>query len=85
MGPEELDQYLVMRPMPDLRITLSSGDEIVVTEDDEPFTAMLTLVLRGDRDSKDVTRRSRLISLPNIAMVEVIEGRPRAGRRRGLR
>jgi hypothetical protein len=83
MGPEELDQYFRLVPMPDVRLTLSSGDVVIITDSDRPFIAALTLVLRGERDGQ-VTRRSRLISLPNIAMAEVADAAP-ASRRRRLR
>jgi hypothetical protein len=82
MSPAELEQYLRMEPMPRLRLTLASGDQIVITSDDEPFVSSLALVLRGDPRSKDVTADSRLVSIPNIVLAEPVAARPMPGRRR---
>ena len=82
MSPAEIEQYLRMEPMPSLRLTLASGDQIVITSDDEPFVSSLALVLRGDPRSKDVTADSRLVSIPNIVLAEPVATRPTSGRRR---
>jgi len=82
MSPSELEQYLQMEPMPSLRLTLSSGDQIIIKTDDEPFVVGLSLILRGDREAGDVTARSRLVSVPNIALAEPIGIRPSGSSRR---
>ena len=84
MTPSDVEQYLMMEPMPTLRLTLSSGDQIIVTSDDEPFVSHLSLILRGDRDNERVTVTSRLVSLPNIATLEPLTTRP-GGSTRGRR
>lgn len=82
MSPSELDEYLSMRPMPTLRLVLASGDQVIVREEDEPFVSTLALVLRGDKEGKRVTADSRLVSIPNIVLAEVLrERRPGMGRR----
>jgi hypothetical protein len=84
MTPTDVEQYLMMEPMPALRLTLSSGDVVIVTAADEPFVSHLSLVLRGDVENKAVTTTSRLISLPNIATLEPVVIRP-GGSTRGRR
>jgi hypothetical protein len=81
MSPDELDQYVSQEPMPTLRLTLNSGDQIVIRQQDRPIVSGLTLVLRGLETDRH-TLGHRLVSVPNIALVEPILDRPPAGRRR---
>ena len=83
MSPTEVEEYIMLDPFQPLRITLASGDQIVVNESDRPFVTGLALILRGDPVGQKVTDVSRLISIPNICLVEPAIGRPGAGRRRG--
>jgi hypothetical protein len=86
MSPSEIEQYLLMEPMPTLRLTLASGDQIIVREEDEPFVSDLSLVLRGERSTRDMTSGSRLVSIPNICLAEPVDPRrPTGGRHRRLR
>jgi len=83
MSPSELEQLIENRPMPNFRLTLASGDQIIITDADEPFVIGLALILGGDREKQDITVDCRLVSVPNIVMAEPVAGRPRAiGRRR---
>jgi hypothetical protein len=83
MSPDELEQLIENRPMPDFRLTLASGDQIVITEADEPFVIGLALILGGDRNDRSINVRSKLVSVPNIVMAEPAGSRPRPiGRRR---
>jgi hypothetical protein len=67
--------------MPTLRLTLSSGDQILVRDVDRPLVTGLTLILRGPEDDR-MALSHRLVSIPNIAMVELISDRPKPSRRR---
>jgi len=85
MSPSELEQLIEQRPMPNFRLTLASGDEIIITDADEPFVIGLALILGGDRQKQDITIDSKLVSVPNIVMAEPIGRRPRASIRRRTR
>ena len=83
MSPSELEEYLLMDPVPTLRVTLASGDQIVVRNEDEPFVSGLALILHGDRIGARVTSGSRLVSIPNIVLVEPVNpSQPGKTRRR---
>jgi hypothetical protein len=84
MSPSEIEQYLQMEPMPTLRLTLASGDQILVRDQDDAFVSDLSLVLRGIKINREITARSRLVSIPNIVLAEPIDVRPDTGRRRRL-
>jgi hypothetical protein len=47
MSPSELEELLYREPFQPLRLTLSSGDQIVVREEDKPMVSNLALILRG--------------------------------------
>jgi len=82
MGPSELEELLYEGRRHSLRLTLSSGDQLVI-HPDEPFVFhALTLVLPAKPRNGRVTGEPRLVSLPNVALAEVVEPRPGAGRRR---
>ena len=82
MSPSELEELLYEgRPYP-VRLTLSSGDQIMVQPDEPLFFHTLALVLPARARNGRVTGDPRLISVPNVAMVEPIEPRAGVGRRR---
>jgi hypothetical protein len=76
MSPDEIDQYLLQVPMPPLRLTLASGDQIVLRQEDYPFTSGLTLVIRGSPNGDRMVDHSRLVSIPNIVLVEPLGSLP---------
>lgn len=82
MSPSELDEYLLQDPVPPFRLTLASGDQIVVRAEDSAFVSGLSLVLRGEPVTRTVTAESRLISIPNIVLLEPAGMKPPAGGRR---
>lgn len=82
MGPSELEEYLFEDPVPTLRLILASGDEVIVRNEDAPFISGLSLVLRGDPISERVTTGSRLVSIPNIVLLEPVPPGRTTGRRR---
>jgi hypothetical protein len=81
MGPSELQELLDFDPFAPLRITLASGDIVELTRREGLTITGLSLsvedtTLRG-------TPRLRLLSIPNIVMVEPLSGRPAGGRLEG--
>ena len=82
MSPSELEEYLLFEPRSAVRLTLSSGDQVIVYPEDMPVVNGLVLVLRGEaKEGGRVTKRSRLVSVPNIALAEPFEPRGGASRR----
>jgi hypothetical protein len=77
VSTSDLDDYLNRKPIPTLRLTLSSGDQLVIRDEDRPFTEGLVLILPGARPDGP-----RLISVPNIVLVEPVSSAPPIGRRR---
>ena len=81
MSPSDLEPYLRHRPIPPLRLTLSSGDQLIVRDEDEPFTLGLSLILRGTTSGRMVNP-PRTVSVPNIVLVEPVGSQGKTGRRR---
>lgn len=81
MSPSDLEQYIVQKPVPTLRLTLSSGDQLVIGDEDKPILEGLVLVLRGRVVNERLVGPSRLVSVPNIVLVEPITRRPHVRRR----
>jgi len=82
MGPDELSEVLYEGRSHPIRLTLSSGDQVIVQPDEAFLFHTLTLVLPAKPRAGRVTGEPRLVSLPNVAMAEVIEPRPDPRRRR---
>ena len=81
MSPSELELYIEQDPALPLRLTLSSGDQILVRGEDRPIVEGLVLILRGVESGR-FAQRHRLVSVPNIALVEPVQPGQRPGRRR---
>jgi hypothetical protein len=69
MSPSELEEYIHQDPMPTLRLTLASGDQIVIRDEDRTFISGLVLTVPGSASGRFVGG-PRLISIPNIVLVE---------------
>ena len=68
MGPQELEEMLQFEPFVPLRLTMSSGDHIMI---DNPSTVTFLGLSIGIRDfGLQGQPRLRFISMPNIAIVE---------------
>ena len=80
MSPSELELYIQQDPNLPLRLTLSSGDQILMRPEDRPIVEGLVLILRGVEAGR-FAQRHRLVSVPNIALVEPFAGRSKPGRR----
>jgi hypothetical protein len=83
MSPSEVDELLYAEPFQPLRVTLASGDQIVIRREHRAFTQGLCIVLAGD-DSTGARFAGgpRLVSIPNIVLVEPVGDRPEVRRRR---
>ena len=81
MSPSELEIYLDQDPNQVIRLTLSSGDQILVRSEDRPVVEGLALILRGPETGR-FAQRHRLVSVPNITLVEPVTSRPTGRRRR---
>lgn len=82
MSPSEVEELLDQEPFHPLRITLASGDQIIVREEHHPIVSGLSLVLSSEAVAGRVTAGPRLVSIPNITLVDPFQGRPPTTRRR---
>jgi len=85
MSPSALADLFEQNPTTPFRITMASGDEIIVPE---PRLTMITEIqlIIGIRTTPNerVPQRTRFVSIPNINLVEMLDRLPsaRGGRRR---
>ena len=82
MSPSELDEYFITPPVRPVRLTLASGDQLVVRPEDRPFVSGLTLIVRGGAEDQRRIPGSFLVSIPNIVLAEPLDGRTATDRRR---
>lgn len=82
MSPSEVEEYILQDPMPTLRLTLASGDQLIIRDEDRAFVSGLALVIRGSNTGNRLVAQSRLVSIRNIVLVEPATLPPRTGRRR---
>ena len=83
MSPSEVEEYILQDPMPTLRLTLASGDQLIIRDEDRAFVSGLALVIRGSNTGNRMVAQSRLVSIPNIVLVEPTTAPPQTrGRRR---
>ena len=82
MSPSDLDDILRQAGSHPLRLTLSSGDQLIVERPDLVAIGDYTLAFAADFEpGQRVGRRMRTVSIPNIALVERVTHR-NGGRRR---
>jgi hypothetical protein len=84
MSPTEVEEMLAERPFKPLRLTLASGDYITIEYVGQASVSGLTLVLKPSLSAGfGSAGRSRLVSIPNICLVErVYDARRSVGRKR---
>ena len=83
MSPDEMDVLIEGEPFRPFRVTLASGDQFVINNRHRVFTSGLTLVAGLADDPNDRRgKQLKLISIPNIVMVEHVEGNRPPDRRR---
>ena len=82
MGPSELAELFDAEPNGAFRLTLSSGDVVEVIQPRQAIVEA-SVVFIGQFDSPDARIASgmRIVSIPNIALVERIDPRRPRGRR----
>lgn len=84
MSLDEIDLQIEGEPFRPFRVTLASGDQLVINNRHRVFTSGLTLVAGLADDPNDRRgKQLKLISIPNSVMIEHVDGnRPPAQRRR---
>jgi hypothetical protein len=83
MSPSDLEEQIYQDPFVPLRLTLASGDQVIL---DNPKRVMMTglalYYLLADNPDTRIGKRVKIISIPNIVLVEPAGSRPRNGRGR---
>jgi hypothetical protein len=83
MSPSELADLFENHPNTPFRLTLSSGDVVDVDNPSRTIFQSLALYIgQSDDPESRFAKRVRVVSVPNIALVEPMERRPRGRRRR---
>jgi hypothetical protein len=83
MSASELEEYLFQEPFLPLRLTLASGDQLVINNSQRAVIAGLSLIYAmSDDPNARIGKRVRIVSIPNIVLIEPADRRPRGGRRR---
>ena len=86
MTSDELDQIFQTYPESAFRLTLSSGDAVIVDNPRRTLIEQLALFIGvADDPEARVAQRIRVVSIPNIALLERIDRRGLNGRRRRRR
>ncbi len=82
MGPSELAELFSEKPGATFRLTLRSGDVVTVARPGQTLVEA-SVVYVGQFDDPDarVARGTRIVSIPNIALVEEVDPRRPSGRR----
>jgi hypothetical protein len=83
MSPSDLEELFELQPTRPLRITLSSGDQVILERPDLARVFGFSLIFGvGYEAGSRVSQRMRIISVPNIAMIEPVPRRNGTRRRR---
>ena len=83
MSPSHLDDMLSEQPVLPLRLTLSSGDQILIDNPARTSIAGLSLFIDvADNPEARIGERVRIVSIPGINLIKRVEGPRRNGRRR---
>jgi hypothetical protein len=83
MSPSELEEVLYEEPFKPLRLTLASGDQIVINSNRRALISGVSLVYgMSDDPSARTGQRLRIVSIPNIVLVEPAGNGGRRTRRR---
>lgn len=83
MSPTDLDDILHEPPLAPTRLTLSSGDQIVIDNPLRTLVAGLSLFIGvADDPQSRIGQRVKIVSILNINLIERIDPRSQQGRRR---
>jgi len=84
MSPPDLDEILNEQPAVPVRLTLSSGDQVVIDNPTRTLIAGLSLFIGvAEIPEARIGDRVRIVSIPNINLIE--RKGPRRNGRRGRR
>jgi hypothetical protein len=83
MAPSDIEIFLDSNPVGPYRITLSSGDQIVIDGRNNILLAggVLAMAVTDDPNLRS-EKRLQMVSVPNIVLFEQIKRRPPFGGRR---
>jgi hypothetical protein len=83
MSPSDIAEQIYKEPFVPLRLTLASGDQIVINNPRRALVVGISIYygVCDDPDSR-TGDRINIISIPNIVLAEPMAKRPRPGRRR---
>ena len=83
MGPAELEELLKQEPFTPVRLVLASGDVVLVERSSEGVVSGLTLILdSGSGTRVGSSTQRRLVSIPNICIVDRADSPPQPTIRR---
>lgn len=83
MSPSDLEEMLLENPDKAHRLTLASGDEVIVPNARSAAIEGISLRILGYvAADRLLARKSRLVSIPNIVMAQVVDDRPPRRRRK---
>ena len=81
MSPSDLIEILEQHPAERLRVVMASGQDVIIHNPLRAVVNGLSLYIQiyGDEDSR-VRPQARIVSIPNITMIEPFRGGPPNGR-----
>ena len=83
MSPTDLDDILREDPRRRFRLTLASGDQVIIENPLRTLIIGVALYVGISEDPQSrIGQRLRIVSIPNISLVEEVIGRHNGGRRR---
>ncbi len=81
MSPSDLEEFLGEHVTDRVRVVLSSGDELFIEQPQKTIISGLSLYIQMYEDwATRIGRRVRIISIPNINLIEPVRPGP-SGRR----
>jgi hypothetical protein len=83
MSPTDLEERIYREPFVPLRLTLASGDQVVIESSQRVLMdGRAIYYLISDDPASRIGKRVKLISIPNIVLVESVTNGRHKGRRR---
>jgi len=83
MSPSDLEEQLYRDSFVPLRLTLASGDQVVIDRSDRVLMTGLAIhYLVADDPASRIGKQVKIISIPNIVLSEQVTPRHRNGRGR---
>lgn len=82
MSPSEIEEMLDHQPFQPIRLTLASGDQVLIRRREQAQPSGLALILKDDLPASRFGVGYRLVSFPNIVLAEVLDRPPSSRERR---